>query len=113
MALRNRQKILAEQGVSLIAVEASGATMDKIRSWAKENSMTFPVGASYGLYEWFVRKQEDDDSKPVLSHVVSGLKMAWRIDRLPWLILTDREHIVTAEGFALPDLDQKISNAEK
>jgi len=27
---------------------------------------------------------------------------------LPWLILTDKQHIVIAEGFGLDELDEKI-----
>ena len=27
---------------------------------------------------------------------------------LPWLILTDKNHVVTAEGFAVSELDEKI-----
>ncbi|NQT01269.1 MAG: hypothetical protein HQ580_04545 [Planctomycetes bacterium] len=30
---------------------------------------------------------------------------------LPWLILTDRQHIVQAEGFALDQLDSRIQEA--
>ena len=57
---------------------------------------------------WYVCKE-----KPVLSDVVSDLRMAWRIEKLPWLILADREHVVTAEGFGLEKLDEKIKDAEQ
>lgn len=30
---------------------------------------------------------------------------------LPWLILTDAEHVVTAEGFSLNELNKKIKEA--
>ena len=33
---------------------------------------------------------------------------AWGVRGLPWLILTDREHVVRAEGFALNALDEKL-----
>ena len=33
----------------------------------------------------------------------------WGLKSLPWLILTDKEHIVTAEGFGLDELDDKIT----
>jgi hypothetical protein len=32
----------------------------------------------------------------------------WGVKSLPWLILTDRNHIVNAEGFDLVELDEKI-----
>ena len=33
----------------------------------------------------------------------------WGIRSLPWLILTDKEHIVRAEGFNINELDGKIT----
>jgi len=35
------------------------------------------------------------------------------VKSLPWLILTDKEHIVIAEGFGLDELDEKIKEIEK
>jgi hypothetical protein len=32
----------------------------------------------------------------------------WGIKSLPWLILTNKEHCVTAEGFSLTELEEKI-----
>jgi hypothetical protein len=32
---------------------------------------------------------------------------------LPWLILTDEQHIVRAEGFNIDELDEKIKEVEK
>jgi len=34
---------------------------------------------------------------------------AWGVKSLPWLILTDRKHIVRAEGFGLSELDEKLN----
>ena len=39
---------------------------------------------------------------------VEKAKSTWNVSSLPWLILTDREHIVRAEGFAPAELDQKV-----
>jgi len=36
-------------------------------------------------------------------------KFNWGLKAQPWLILTDRAHIVRAEGFALEELSQKLS----
>ena len=33
---------------------------------------------------------------------------SWGVQARPWLILTDREHIVIGEGFGLDELDAKI-----
>jgi len=38
------------------------------------------------------------------------MRRALGIQSLPWLILTDRQHIVRAEGFGLDDLSQKITD---
>ena len=32
----------------------------------------------------------------------------WGVKSLPWLILTDKKHIVQAEGFNVNELDEKI-----
>lgn len=38
------------------------------------------------------------------------IRFAWGVQSLPWLILTDQEHIVREEGFMLSELDAKIKN---
>jgi hypothetical protein len=35
------------------------------------------------------------------------------VKSLPWLILTDKAHIITAEGFGLDELDEKIKETIK
>ncbi|HUW18688.1 MAG TPA: hypothetical protein VMW16_05245 [Sedimentisphaerales bacterium] len=35
-------------------------------------------------------------------------RFAWGVKSLPWLILTDREHIVRFEGFSLEELDERL-----
>ena len=37
----------------------------------------------------------------------------WGVKSLPWLILTDKEHVVTAEGFSLDDLNEKMTELSK
>jgi len=36
-----------------------------------------------------------------------------KVIKTGWLILTNRNHIVTAEGFVLAELDEKIKDAEQ
>jgi hypothetical protein len=36
-------------------------------------------------------------------------RITWGIRSLPWLILTDKKHIVTAEGFSVTELDEKLN----
>lgn len=41
------------------------------------------------------------------------IHFAWSVRSLPWLILTDQEHVVGSNGFSLAELDEKIRAAEK
>ena len=36
---------------------------------------------------------------------------SWGVRAQPWLILTDKEHVVRAEGFSVDELDDKIEIA--
>jgi hypothetical protein len=40
------------------------------------------------------------------------IRAAWGVRSLPWLILTDRKHIVTVEGFGLNELNDEIKETE-
>ena len=40
-------------------------------------------------------------------------KWACEVESLPWLILTDGDRRVTAEGFALDELDAKLKREAK
>ena len=64
---------------------------DALKEWVKENSIPFPVGTIQGDVE--------------------NNRVAWGVRSLPWLILTDKEHIIRAEGFALEELGERIKEA--
>jgi hypothetical protein len=117
MSLRDRQNELAKEGVSIIAIEASGVKTDEAHSWARKNELPFPTGAFYAFFEKTDREKDDLlyllKARKLRRETISDLKMAWRIDSLPWLVLTDREHVVTAEGFSLEELDERIKDAEQ
>jgi len=51
-----------------------------------------------------VRMVEGDEEKT---------RFTWGVRSLPWLILTDQEHIVRSNGFSLGELNEKIQAAEK
>ncbi|HUW19986.1 MAG TPA: redoxin domain-containing protein [Sedimentisphaerales bacterium] len=90
--LAKRAEGLIEQGVVTIATEASPLEPNALAEWVKENNIAFPVGM-----------------------VASGqnkTRLNWGVKSLPWLILTDREHIVRAEGFSLEELDERIKVIE-
>jgi hypothetical protein len=73
-------------------VQASKVDENALHEWVKANKIPFAVGMIQG-----------DEEKT---------RFAWGVKSLPWLILTDRQHIVRAEGFALNELDDKIKKAE-
>jgi hypothetical protein len=123
MSLRDMQKDLTKNGVAIIAAETSGAQTDKVHSWAKQNKLTFPVGAFYGEYERslsrMIRNMEEDGEKvdmddrkkkKLLAKYVTALRKIWAIEKLPWLILTNRDRVVIAEGLDLEELNDILTD---
>jgi hypothetical protein len=43
---------------------------------------------------------------------VKKARLTWGIRSLPWLVLTDNRHVVTAEGFPVNELDDKLKGLE-
>jgi len=86
--LSEREQQLKAQDVIVVAVQASKIDQGALDEWAKKYNVPFSVG--------MVRGEEEKT------------RFAWGVKSLPWLILTDRDHIVRAEGLALTELDDKI-----
>jgi TolB protein len=86
--LTRRAEELKGKGVTVVAVQASKVDEDALNEWAKENNIPFPVGMIQGNVE--------------------RVRFAWGVKLLPWLILTDRNHIIRAEGFGLAELRERI-----
>jgi len=79
---------LKQKGVTIVAVQASKIDAIALKDWVEKYNITFPVGAVEGDME--------------------KTNFAWGVRSLPWLILTNRSHTVTAEGFAVGALANKI-----
>jgi hypothetical protein len=79
---------LRQKGVTVAAVQASTIDEDMLDEWVKKNNILLPVGMIEG------NEQE--------------VRFTWGVKSLPWLILTNKEHNITAEGFNLDELDDKI-----
>ena len=79
---------LKQKGVMVVAVQASNIGKSTIDDWVEKNGISFPVGMI-----------QDDKEKT---------RFSWGVKSLPWLILTDREHVVIAEGFGLDEMDNMI-----
>jgi protocatechuate 3,4-dioxygenase beta subunit len=86
--LSKRAKELRTKDVVVIAIQASKIDKSKLNEWVKKYKIPFPVG-----------NIENNEEK---------IRFTWGVRSLPWLILTDKNHIVRAEGFALSELDDKI-----
>jgi len=89
--LSKRAQELKAKGVDVV-VQASKVDESELNEWVEKNNITFPVGMI-----------QDDDEKT---------RFNWGIKSLPWLILTDSKQVVTAEGFGLDELDDKIGQAD-
>ena len=71
---------------------------------------TGPV-AKQTLVPW-LNQNEIQSLVGVSNESLPELGNTWGVQSLPWLILTDKNHVVVAEGFALNELNEKIRNAE-
>ena len=79
---------LRQQNVSVLGVQAAVTSDETFNEWKKASPVSFPVG----------RVTEKSEKS----------KWASAVPALPWLILTDANHRVVAEGFALDELDAQI-----
>ena len=90
--VRDKVEELAEQNVAVLLVQASRVDAEKLGQWKQSQKIAFPVG----MVQDGVDKQLFD----------------WGVQSLPWLILTDDQHVVRAEGFGLSDLNDRIKAVE-
>ncbi len=91
--LAEQHGTLREKGITVLGLQAAIASADVLKEWKEASSPPFPVG----------QITEKNDKT----------KWACDVDSMPWLILTDPEHRVVAEGFAFEDLDAKLKEAGK
>jgi hypothetical protein len=61
---------------------------DAISQWKNKYNIPFPIGMVQG-----------DDEKA---------RFAWGVRSLPWLILTDKNHVIDSQGFNLGDLGNQL-----
>jgi hypothetical protein len=88
--LAKQAEQLKQKGVMVVAVQASKVDENALNEWLKKYKIPFPVGMV-----------QDDVKKN---------RFTWGVRSLPWLILTDRKHIVRAEGFGLSELNGKLED---
>jgi len=88
-----KAKELEAKGVFVVAVHASKVDDNKLRLWVQKYRISSPVG--------------------MIKADTKKTRIAWGVNSLPELILTDSKHIVRAEGFAINELDMKLDEIKK
>ena len=91
--LAQRAKTFEDKSVTILAVQASKIEENTLTEWVKKSNFSFPIGRIQGNEE--------------------KVRFAWGVKSLPWLILSDRKHIIRAEGFSLTELDAQMKEIEK
>lgn len=81
----------ADPRIELILIQASALRTEALTQWRRKLNVPFEIGTIRGDAE--------------------AVRKTWGVRSLPWLILTDTNHVVTAEGFPLDDLDKKLNEA--
>jgi len=93
LRLTKQAEELKLKGVTVVAVQAVKVDENTLNEWVKKNGIPFPAGMARG-----------DETKT---------RFTWGIRFLPWLILTDRSHVVVAEGFGLSKLDEMLEQIDE
>jgi hypothetical protein len=86
-----QSELLMSHSMELILIQSSNMSPETLKEWREKLKIRFGIGTIMG----------DSDT----------LRWSWGVRSLPWPILTDRNHIVTAEGFSLNELEDKIKAA--
>jgi protocatechuate 3,4-dioxygenase beta subunit len=93
LELAGHTKELKDKTVIVAAVQASAIDKKALTEWINEHDIPFVVG--------------------MISDNVEKTKSAWNVRSLPWLILTDKQHVVQAEGFGIEEITDKIKNIKQ
>ena len=97
-ALAGKARELQAAGAVLVSVQAGEADEKTVQDWLKDSGLVAAWGAG-SLPAGAVPGDEKARAKTL---------RGWGVQGLPWLILTDRKHIVRAEGFRVAELDDKL-----
>jgi len=86
--LAERAVDIDEKGVAAVAVHAFPMDDKALAEWKERFKITFEMVA--------------------LGESAKQARLAWGVQSLPWLILADAQHVVTAEGFQIEEFDEKL-----
>ncbi len=78
--------------IETIIIQAAPMTPEALAAWREKLNISCEISTITG------------DAETV--------RWSWAATSLPWLILTDREHIVQAEGLAFDELDRKMGQTD-
>jgi hypothetical protein len=90
--LARKADALVAKDVRTIVVQMCNADPKQYDDWLKANQATFPIHTAEGDFE--------------------AKKAQWGVKALPWLILTDKERVVRAEGVTAAEIDEKLKVKE-
>ncbi len=91
--LAKREKELAGKNVAVLLVDTSVVEPAQLKEWLDNRNIPFTCGS--------IKDNADD------------VLFRWGVRAQPWLILTDENRIVRAEGFSLEQLDEKLRETGK
>lgn len=86
--LAAQKDLLESKGVTVVLLNAAKVEKETLDAWLAENSVAFPSG--------------------IISIDPDNTAFSLGVQSLPWMILTDPQHTVTAEGFSVEELAQKL-----
>jgi hypothetical protein len=86
--LATRADKLKRQGITVVGIQVSAVDKNDLNGWVRKNRIPFPVGIVQGNGE--------------------KIRSTWDVRSLPWLILTDRTHLVLSDGFNVGELDSQL-----
>ena len=86
--LSGQSQNLKKKGLVVVGIQASKMNESELKKWTTTNRISFQI---------IVSETNEQHTQ-----------FTWAAKSLPWLILADSNHVVTAEGFGVDELDDKI-----
>jgi len=101
LELSKKAKEIKENDIEIIALHISKIERSYLNKWLEENNVSLTVEMI----------QNDSSTSPGTGE--EQIRKNWGIQALPWLIFTDKEHIVKDEGFSIEQLEEIIQKIGK
>jgi hypothetical protein len=90
--LAKKADALAAKAVTVLVVQVTPVDPKQHEDWLRTNQVAFSVHVADAGFD--------------------AAKAKWGVQSLPWLVLTDKEHVVKAEGFAMGELDERLAGIQ-